>query len=210
MGKRYGMLTVLSRVISNTRDIKYACVCDCGQKCVKKKAFILNGITTDCGCKAVEKRRQKALSIPRQARDNDQLHKTWQGMKQRCNNPNHNGYKRYGARGIKLCDEWNNSFHDFLLWAKESGWKQGLEIDRIDNNKGYNPDNCRWVTHEFNMRNRDVSFSVTYQGKTCSIGDISRQTGILYGNLYGRIVYKNMTPQQAVQDCLNRGLVREL
>jgi hypothetical protein len=74
-------------------------------------------------------------------------------IKQRCENENHKHFDTYGGRGITVCDEWSTSFESFDLWASENGYQPGLEIDRIDTNRGYSPDNCRWVTRTENNRN---------------------------------------------------------
>lgn len=82
------------------------------------------------------------------------LYKRWSGIKRRCTTPSCNGYENYGGRGISMCDEWLNSFPAFEKWANENGFKPELQIDRIDNYKGYSPDNCRWVTPKVNQANR--------------------------------------------------------
>lgn len=87
-------------------------------------------------------------------------------MKRRCYNKNSPDYKNYGGRGIKICDEWLEDPLKFEAWAIETGFKPGLEIDRIDNDKGYGPDNCRWVTKSFNVTHRRVNILYTVRGKS--------------------------------------------
>ena len=72
-------------------------------------------------------------------------------MKKRCYNPHDKYYKNYGGRNIKVCDEWRSDFSLFKKWADTNGYKQGLSIDRIDNDKNYEPGNCRWVTPQGTM-----------------------------------------------------------
>lgn len=80
-----------------------------------------------------------------------------EGIMERCANPNHIAYKKYGGRGITVCQEWIDSPQAFVDWALANGFSPELQIDRIDNDKGYSPDNCRWVTARENMRNRSNS-----------------------------------------------------
>lgn len=84
------------------------------------------------------------------------FYNSWQSMKQRCLNPNHPKYKRYGGRGIKICSEWYD-IKNFADWALKNGWKDGLTIDRIDNNGNYCPENCRWVSISQNSRNKKTT-----------------------------------------------------
>lgn len=84
------------------------------------------------------------------------LYNSWQNMKQRCTNPNHPKYKRYGGRGIRVCEEWLDIV-GFMQWAEKSGWQEGLTIDRIDNNGDYCPNNCRWVSKEDNSRRKSTT-----------------------------------------------------
>ena len=70
---------------------------------------------------------------------------TWTNMRARCNNPNHPDYHLYGGKGITICLDWSD-YNNFLQWAKNSGWRKGLTLERLDNNKNYCPDNCKWIT----------------------------------------------------------------
>lgn len=82
------------------------------------------------------------------------LYRIWGGMKSRCYNPNQRNYKYYGAKGIEVCEEWKSSFEAFRKWATENGYQEDLTIDRIDGDKGYSPDNCRWTTMSEQLKNR--------------------------------------------------------
>lgn len=87
-------------------------------------------------------------------RDNKRLYNIYRNMKQRCHNPKAHQYKDYGERGIYVCDEWKNSFSSFVKWALNNGYEDGLTIDRINNNAGYCPNNCRFTTMLEQERNR--------------------------------------------------------
>lgn len=93
------------------------------------------------------------------------LNAIWRGMKRRCNNISNNSYQRYGAKGIRVCEEWDN-FEPFYNWAVSNGWVNGLSIDRIDNSRGYSPDNCRFVTVKAQSRNRCTNVPITVNGIT--------------------------------------------
>ena len=117
------------------------------------------------------------------------LYHSWQNMKQRCCNPKNPKYPRYGGRGITVCKEWQD-ITGFFAWAKESGWKQGLTIDRIDNNKGYCPDNCRWVSVSENSRKKRTTKidMITAQEIRCRINEdwykLAKEYGCSHGNIW--------------------------
>lgn len=96
----------------------------------------------------------KRLAWKRKTDDRYYLHEKYRNMKQRCYNPNIPAYSNYGGRGITICQEWLDSPDTFIDWALANGFKRELQIDRIDNDGSYNPDNCRWVTHQTQMKNR--------------------------------------------------------
>lgn len=96
-----------------------------------------------------EKKRNK-----RHGKSRTPLYKLLYGMRDRCSNKNSTGYKDYGARGISVCDKWLSSFEEFEKWALENNYKKGLEIDRIDNDRNYEPINCRFVTRQENLINK--------------------------------------------------------
>ena len=151
---------------------RYRCRCDCGTERAVR-AFKLLSNSTSCGCNtATIKSVSSAKHGENRRNGRTRLYRTWDGMIQRCTNPNHDGYKDYGGRGIHVCEEWRD-FSVFLEWAKAAGHHDGLEIDRRDNNKGYCPGNCRWVTSAENKRNRRAVVLVTAFGETKCITDWS-------------------------------------
>jgi hypothetical protein len=95
-----------------------------------------------------------STKMTRHGLSNHKLHNVWRNMKDRCSNPNRNAYPDYGGRGISVCEIWKSDFKSFFDWAMENGYQEGLELDRINNNGNYEPENCRWITHAENMQNR--------------------------------------------------------
>ena len=108
-------------------------------------------------------------------------------MKNRCNNPKTPRFKDYGARGIKLCDEWQHDFKAFYDWSMSHGYEEHLTIDRIDNDKGYSPDNCRWVTALVQGNNSRHNHFITYNGETHSMTEWSRILNLSFHLLSNRI-----------------------
>lgn len=133
-------------------------------------------------------------------------------MKKRCYNPSFPQYKNYGGRGIKVCDEWMNTervhtsqssnpskgFLAFKKWALENGYSDELTIDRIDNNKGYSPGNCRWVTRKLQNRNKRNTIYLTAFGKTQSLGQWSEDTGLTVKAIEQRLKKSNFDAEKAL------------
>lgn len=126
------------------------------------------------------------------AKDNKRLHRIWKHMVERCCNPKSSSYCRYGANGITICDEWRNDFKAFCKWAWEHGYDPELEwrdctIDRIDNSRGYCPDNCRWVSMSRQAYNRSNNRTIEYQGETLTVTEWSQVTGLKLSTLLKRL-----------------------
>ena len=113
---------------------------------------------------------RKTTILPSQKR----LHSIWHGMKMRCYNPNATGYKNYGGRGIKVCDEWL-LFSNFYKWAiSQKDYNDFMTIERLDNDRDYCPENCTWITKSEQNKNRRNTHWVTYQGKKHSLNELSQ------------------------------------
>lgn len=109
-------------------------------------------------------------------------------MKRRCYEPGVKGYERYGGRGIRVCDEWLNSYEAFARWAKENGCRQDLTIDRIDVNGDYTPDNCRWITNKEQGRNKRNNVRFEYDGKNLTLPEWAELIGVSKSALKARII----------------------
>lgn len=110
-------------------------------------------------------------------RDNKGLFNVWQTMKARCENRNREKYKDYGGRGIKVCDEWHDPAN-FVRWALNNGYAQGLQLDRIDNDGNYCPENCRFVTPKENSRNRRNTKVVMINGEKMTVAEVCERIGL--------------------------------
>ena len=118
---------------------------------------------------------------------NTRLYRIWQQMKNRCSNLKCDRFKDYGARGIAVCDEWVNDFKAFYDWSMNHGYKENLSIDRIDNDKGYSPGNCRWATNKEQANNSRKCHMVEYRGETHSLTEWAEILGLSFHLLSNRI-----------------------
>lgn len=132
----------------------------------------------------------------------DKLYSTYTSMHTRCENSKHINYKHYGGRGIFVCDAWSgkDGFYNFKKWALENGWINGLTIDRIDNDKGYEPSNCIWVTKNQQLYNRRNNIKYNYCGIEMPLGMIAKLEQIDYSMLYSRVRKKGMSVNEALID----------
>ena len=166
--KRYGQLTVVEKV--KNRRSAWLCKCDCGNTVVLTTFYITKAGRKSCGCLNIQNRGNIGQRSKTHGSTNTKLYKIWCGMKERCHNPNYEYYARYGGRGIKICEEWNNSFSAFQKWAYDNGYDPALSgrvqsIDRINTDGDYCPDNCKWSTQKEQVRNRSNSVNMIADGQ---------------------------------------------
>lgn len=188
-GMKSERLTAIQDVGSDGRRRKWLCRCDCGNEVVCKASEINAKTRKSCGCLKREKAIAHATALKyKHGFHGHPLYGKWKNMRRRCNNPNDKSYKNYGGRGISVCEEWND-FGAFLKWATEYKWEKGLTIERIDNNKGYCPENCRFASPAEQVRNRRKTIRLEYKGETkaltewCEIFKLNKRT------CYGRLHY---------------------
>ena len=155
--------------------------CTCGNTIEADKGHVKANRTRSCGCLIREgNHRTHGLT-------HHPLFTRWQHIIERCCNENNKLYKYYGARKIDICKEWRNNFKKFYDWCMENGYKHELQIDRIDNNKGYYPENCRFVTAKINSRNSRKNRFITFNGETKCLSEWAEYISIESSTLWARL-----------------------
>lgn len=199
VGKRFGKLVVLGRgpdhIQENGRHrVVWTCQCDCGAIKDIVGEHVRDGRVRSCGCLAKEllSKRQSTHGLSKTP-----LYNIWCGMKARCYNPNSEFFRHYGGRGIFMCDEWKDAFEPFRDWALANGYQDGLTIDRTDNNKGYYPENCAWVSMAEQCNNRRSNINITYLGETHNLTQWCNILGLDYKRTHARIRKCGWTPERA-------------
>lgn len=163
-GHRYGLLKVIAkegRTEGARPEYLWRCLCDCGCTKVVRQNNLRSGHTKSCGC---HMRKVNKAVHTKHGMKRSSTYTSWCQMKARCHSPNSTSYANYGAIGIAVCDKWRNSFEAFL---KDMGEKpaSGYSIERIDNKKGYFPENCRWATAAEQNRNYSRNIVIEYNGR---------------------------------------------
>jgi hypothetical protein len=177
-GKRYGKLTVIEFAFVK-HGIHWRCQCDCGKTVTVAGHHLRSGGATTCGC--VHYRANGHAGSP--------VYKVWQQIKERCYNPKASGYKNYGGRegqAVTVCDRWMVSFLNFYEDMGERPF-EGATVERIDNDAGYSPENCKWATRHEQMANARTTKTLTFNGETKCKGEWARTLGISHKTLNYRL-----------------------
>ena len=195
-GTKWSKLTAISfshRGFRGNQHWKFKC--DCGAQKVLALAEVKRGKTKSCGCLNREKARERCLKSGKHYLSKAPEYRIWSAVKKRCSNPKDSHFKYYGERGITVCDRWINSFENFYAdMGKRPSQKHS--IDRIDNNKGYSPDNCRWATAKEQSLNRRQC-KLILNGERISAREMAKKTGIgLYTIL--KLAKQNLTADEII------------
>ena len=181
-GGTFGRLTVLGIDRVAEGRTYWVCECSCANKThlVVRGDCLVSGQTMSCGCLRHE-------TVTKHGMYNTRLHRIWTGMRQRCTNENNPKYYNYGGRGVTFDPAWGD-FEVFKDWALANGYTDELSIDRIDNESGYYPSNCRWTDIITQENNRSSNCHFSYSGEIHTIADWSRILDVKYHTLYKRIL----------------------
>lgn len=182
LGKKSNHLTVVG-VAPDKKGKRFLldCVCDCGKHKYVLPYQFLNGAVKSCGCIMNQDKKTHGYS-------KHPLYGEWFAMVNRCYNPKSSNYERYGGRGITVCDEWKNSPENFIKWVEENGGHPPrTTLDRINNEKGYSPDNCRWANIYEQQNNTRANIRLEVKGEIKTMAEWCRLYGINAETLRGRL-----------------------
>ena len=205
IGDKFGKLTVIENAGSVDGSIVWKCLCDCGKEHNVTTRALNSGQIKSCGCLKHE------VGIPKRKynKRDRKLYFRWSNIRGRCYNPNDPAYKNYGGRGIKMCTEWENDFFAFRDWAIENGYDESLSIDRIDNDKGYSPENCRWVNAKKQSNNRRSNRVIEINGIKKSMSEWCDEYNINYSTVQNRIYRYGWNDVDAIITPIRRKLSDE-
>jgi len=206
VGQKHNHLT-----IKTYGDTYFTCICDCGRETRVKPTNLLQGDVKTCG--NIDCEYHYEINYQADGLSSERLYGIWYGMKARCYNPNSTNYATYGGRGIGICEEWFGNYKVFREWSLSHGYANDLTIDRIDNDKGYCPDNCRWTTMEVQLGNKNPPYTFTKRKKrkpyarkhnwtinnvTKSVNEWCAEYGLSVPTVMYRVKTKGMTPIEAL------------
>lgn len=186
-GMKSHNLVVLGHQFRFGQNWHVVCQCDCGLIFECRVQHIFNGAVRSCGCRKARIAAARCSARATHGERHTKLYSIWRGVMRRCYDTSAESYKSYGARGIRVCDEWH-SYAGFSLWARSNGYCVGLSIDRFPNRSGdYSPFNCRWATEKEQARNRDCTVVVEFQGESLPLTEWCDILNIPYNRTKSRL-----------------------
>lgn len=212
-GQRFGKLVAIKRSerVNAKGEYYWVCKCDCGNYTEANPRNLRHGSVSSCGCVARHIQSERMKKWHKEHPENRRTHglsscrlwAVWSDMRVRCRDKKSAGYKHYGARGIKVCDEWDHSFPAFYKWAYENGYDDtapsgACTLDRIDVNGNYEPSNCRFVDARIQANNKRTNRFLEINGEKRTVADWASYFGMPYATLYHRVFYRGFTPEDAV------------
>ena len=198
LGMKFGRWVVI-KYISRSN---WLCECRCGNV-GKVNAFeLVRGFSKSCGCNRIDNPNRTTHGFC-----HNRFYEIWKGIKQRCLNKNSLAFKHYGGRGIKICGRWlkfenfrDDMYGSYLKHVKKFGEKN-TQIERIDNNGDYSPDNCKWATDIEQKNNTRLNILITHNGQTLSLSQWATKFKISYSVLYQRVRRYGYTFEEAITEC---------
>lgn len=186
-GKKYNRLKAIRFVEMIGINPRWEFLCDCGKTVICQAVHVKHSHTKSCGCLNMESATKHGMWGTPEWR-------AWASMKNRCYNKNVPGYHRYGGRGITICDRWRKSFENFYsdMGPRPSN---NHSLDRVNNDRGYTPDNCRWATREEQMSNIHTNVWLWYKGRKMLQGHIAKEIGVKSATIRGW-VDRGLTPDE--------------
>lgn len=208
-GMKFGVLTVLRKAekhelpIDTQEDCSFwVCECDCGNEVILSRRHLT---PRRRGCSNCCSQSRTELSTTHGLRDTS-LYDVWRDIRYRCLDPNNKHYPDYGGRGITLCDEWRTDLKTFYDWAMSNGWKQGLSVERKDNNGPYESWNCKLATAEEQANNRRSNVIVVIEGNSYTLAQAVRLFGKVSYSTAATRIYRGWNPVEAITTPLLRGV----
>lgn len=197
LGRRFGRLTVIKFIPQSERTVRqynWWCKCDCGNE-IKANAYKLRmGLQQSCGCLKEDMKTFIGDMSLKYKYSNKRLYSVYKAMLDRCYNPDSREWHNYGGNGVKVYDAWlgEKGYDVFAEWAYSTGYDNNAKhgsctLDRIDNSKGYCPENCRWITNTEQQNNRRNNVRVTFDGKTQTVAEWARYFNVSYWRMYSWI-----------------------
>jgi hypothetical protein len=174
VGLKVGLLTVVKYIYSRKKNPHWICECECGRYPIFSSNSLRKGLIS-CGC--VHRKFRADVPI-KMDEDRKRILRIFKGIIDRCEREQNISYHNYGGRGIHMCSEWRNDFKAFYEWAISHGYANNLEVDRIDFNGNYCPENCRWISKTENNRNTRANVFIMYRGERLCIAEACEKAGM--------------------------------